>query len=158
MRNQNTHYTRTMPALFIALVLSCFGLSQAAQAAGRPSIVGLWNVQYYLSSGDFLFQTYVQWHSDGLEFEVNSIAPGTVCQGTYKQSAATGTVQDFHVVYTFDANGVLSGHIEETQTITVAADSQTYAGTFDQKFYDLNGNFLFEATGTTTATRLNVER
>jgi hypothetical protein len=46
---------------------------------------------------------------------------------------------------------VLTGHIEETQTNTVSADGNTYAGNFDQKFYDLSGNFLFEATGTLTA-------
>lgn len=158
MQNHNISYTKTVPAFLIALVMGCFGLSQAAQAAGRPSIVGLWNVQYFQSTGEFLFQTYDQWHSDGLEFEVNSIAPGVVCQGTYKQSAATGTVQLFHVVFTFDASGVLSGHIEETQTNTVSSDGNTYSGTFDQKFYDLDGNFLFELTGTQTATRLTVQR
>ena len=157
MQNQNTHYTRTIPALLIALVLGCFGLSPAAQAAGRPSIVGLWNVQYFQGT-DFLFQTYDQWHSDGLEFEVNSIYPGAVCQGTFKQSAATGTVQLLHVIFTFDASGVLNGHIDETQTNTVSSDGNTYSGTNDQKFCDLSGNFLFEATGTQTATRLTVER
>jgi len=51
---------------------------------------------------------------------------------------------------------VFNGHIEETQSNTVSADNTTYQGTFDQKFYDLSGNFLFEATGTLTATRLTV--
>jgi len=157
MQNQNIHYTRTVPALLIALVLCCFGFSPAAQA-GRPSIVGLWNVQYFQSTGEFLFQTYDQWHSDGLEFEVNSIAPGAVCQGTFKQAPSDGTVHLFHVIFTFDSNGVLNGHIDETQTNTVSSDGNTYSGTFDQKFYDLSGNFLFEATGTQTATRLTVER
>jgi hypothetical protein len=116
--------------------------------------VGLWNVQYF-TGGAPLFQTYDQWHSDGLEFEVNSIAPGAVCQGVYKQMA-NGTVHLFHVTYTFDANGAFSGHIDETQTNTVGQDGNTYSGTFDQKFYELNGNFLFEATGTQTVTRLTV--
>jgi hypothetical protein len=157
MQNQIIHYKRTIPALLIALVLGCFGLSPSVQAAGRPSIVGLWNVQYFQGT-QFLFQTYDQWHSDGLEFEVNSIAPGAVCQGTFKQSAAIGTVHLFHVIFTFDASGVLNGHIDETQTNTVSSDGNTYSGTNDQKFYDLNGNLLFEATGTQTATRLTVER
>ena len=67
-----------------------------------------------------------------------------------------GTVQLYHVVYTYDANGVFNGRILETQTNTVSADGKTYEGTFDQQFYDLNGNFLFEATGTITATRVTV--
>ena len=156
MQNQNIHYRRTLPALLIALVLGCFGLSPVAQAAARSSIVGLWNVHYFIGDQE-LFQTYDQWHRDGLEFEVNSVAPGAMCQGIFKQMG-NGTVHLFHVIWTFDTSGVLTGHIEETQTNTVSTDGQTYAGTFDQKFYDLSGNFLFEATGTLTATRLTVQK
>jgi hypothetical protein len=32
----------------------------------------------------------------------------------------------------------------------------TYAGTFDFKFYDVNGNLVKEVTGDTTATRITV--
>jgi hypothetical protein len=156
MHNQTHYYRKTITTL-AAMALLCFGLSPAAQADGgrRSSIVGLWNVHYFVGTTQ-IFETYVQWHSDGLEFEVNSIAPGAMCQGTFKERA-NGTVQDFHVVYTYDANGVFNGRILETQTITVGADGTTYAGTFDQKFYDLSGNFLFEVTGTTTATRVTVQ-
>ncbi len=80
-----------------------------------------------------------------------------MCQGIFKQMG-NGTVHLFHVIWTFDTSGVLTGHIEETQTNTVSTDGETYAGTFDQKFYDLSGNFLFEATGTLTATRLTVQK
>ena len=120
------------------------------------AFVGPLNVHYFAGDTD-IFQTYDQWHSDGLEFEVNSIAPGAVCQGTFKQTA-NGIVHLFHVIWTFDASGVLTGHIEETQTNSVSLDGATYGGTFDQKFYDLDGNFLFEATGTLTATRLTVQK
>lgn len=146
-----------MPALLIALVMGCFGLIPAAQAANRPSIVGLWEAQYFQSTGEFLFKTHVQWHSDGLEFDINSIYPGAVCMGVFK-TAADGTVHLHHVIFTYDANGVLNGSIDETQLNTVSADGSTYSGTNDQKFYDLNGNFLFELTGTQTATRITVER
>jgi hypothetical protein len=155
MHNQTHYYRKTITTL-AAMALLCFGLSPAAQADGgrRSSIVGLWNVHYFVGTTQ-IFETYDQWHSDGLEFEVNSIAPGAVCQGTFKQAGAN--VQLFHVIYTYDASGVFNGHIEETQTNTVSSDGKTYGGTFDQKFYDLNGNFLFEATGTLTATRLTVQ-
>lgn len=93
--------------------------------------------------------------SDGLEFEVNSIYPGAVCQGTFKQTQ-NGTLHLLHVIYTFDENGALSGHIEEAQTNTVSQDGKTYGGSFDQKFYDLNGGFLFDVAGAVTATRLSV--
>ena len=154
MQKEHSHYKRTITALLATLVLACLGLAPATQAASHRSIVGLWNVHYFQGSTQ-LFETYDQWHSDGLEFEVNSAAPGAVCQGTFKQMG-NGTVQLYHVVYTYDANGVFNGRILETQTNTVSADGKTYEGTFDQKFYDLNGNFLFEATGTITATRVTV--
>jgi hypothetical protein len=157
MQNHNVSYLRIVPALLIALAMGCIGLAPAAQAARRPSIVGLWDVQYYQSTGDFLFQTYDQWHSDGLEFEVNSIAPGAVCQGTFK-TAANGIVHLHHLVFTYDTNGVVNGHIDETQLNTVSDDGNSYSGTFDQKFYDLDGNFLFELTGTQTAIRITLER
>jgi hypothetical protein len=117
------------------MALLCFGLTSAAQAAHRPSIVGLWNVHYFVGNVE-IFPTYDQWHSDGLEFEVNSIAPGAVCQGTFKEVG--GTVQLFHVIYTYDANGVFNGHIDETEANSVSQDGKTYGGTFDQKFYDLS--------------------
>ncbi len=101
------------------------------------------------------FNTYDQYHSDGLEFEVNGIAPGAVCQGTWKKMGNDG-VKLFHVIWTFDGSGVSNGHIEETQLNTVSRDRNTYQGTFDQKFYDLSGNLTGEATGTLQATRLSV--
>jgi hypothetical protein len=138
----------------ILLVLGCFWLSPAVKAADHPTsaIVGLWNVHYFHGTEEWN-QTYDQWHSDGLEFEVAGIAPGAMCQGSFKQRA-NGTINLFHVAWTFDATGVLNGYWEETQTNTVSADRQTYSGSYDTKFYDLSGNFLFEDMGTLTATRL----
>ena len=133
----------------ILLALGCLALSPTVKA--DPPIVGLWEVHYFHGTEQWN-QTYDQWHSDGLEFEVAGLFPGAMCQGTW--TMARGTVQLFHVAWTFDANGMLSGHWEETQTDTVSHDRRTYQGTYDTKFYDLNGNFLFEDTGTLTAERL----
>ena len=47
------------------------------------AFVGPLNVHYFAGDTD-IFQTYDQWHTGGLEFEVNSIYPGAVCQGTFK--------------------------------------------------------------------------
>jgi len=38
----------------------------------------------------------------------------------------------------------------------VSTDRNSFDGTYDQKFYDANGNFLFEDTGTVHATRISV--
>ena len=152
MQNQNIHYRRIV--LLIALVLGCFTLSPALQADdhGDSAIVGLWHVHYFHGTQEWN-QTYDQWHSDGLEFEVAGIAPGAMCQGTYTQTAS-GTIKLFHVAWTFDSTGVLNGYWEEKQTNTVSHNRKTYQGTYDTKFYDLSGNFLFEDTGTLTAERL----
>ncbi len=156
MQNQNIHYTKTIPALLVALVLVCFGGSQTAQAAGRPSIVGLWSVHYVSTTGGPEVLTYDQWYGDGMDIETPNIAPG-VCMGTFKQ-ANNGTVHLYHVAWTFDSTGAPSGYWDENLTATVSTDGTTYSGNYTRDFYDVNGNFLFEDVGTLTATRLTVER
>ena len=154
MQNHKTQCGKSITTVFAALLLA-FGLSHAAQADGRRSIVGLWSVHYVSNAGGPDVLTYDQWHSDGLEMEAANVAPGAVCQGTYHQSR-DGTAHNYHVAWTFDANGVYSGYWTENFTVTVSNDGTTYSGTYTTDFYDVNGNFLFEDYGTLTATRLTV--
>jgi hypothetical protein len=102
-----------------------------------------------------VFQSFDQWHSDGQEFEVAALYPGAMCQGTWVQNGSR-SVQLFHTGWNFDANGQLAGYFNETQTLTVSHDRQSYDGTWDLKNYDLNGNFVSEDSGTLTASRLTV--
>jgi hypothetical protein len=153
MKNQNISYRKTIPALLLALGLGCLALPRTAQA-GDPSIVGLWRVHYFSGTVE-IFQSFEQWHSDGLEFEVAALGPGAVCQGTFKQTAS-GTIQLFHVGWNFDQNGALTGFFKETQINTVGPNGERYSGMWDIKNYDTNGNFLNEDTGTLKATRLSV--
>jgi len=141
----------------ILLVLGCFGLSSTVQAVGHRSIVGLWSVHYVSTTGGPEVFTFDQWHSDGLEFETANLAPGAMCQGTYKQ-APDGSYHDYHTAFTFDATGAPSGYWDENMVVTVSSDRQSYSGTYAKFFYDVNGNFLFEDAGTLTATRLSVEQ
>jgi hypothetical protein len=152
MKN-NIRHKRIIPAFIIALGLACLLLSPAARAGG-PSIVGLWRVHYFSGTVE-IFQSFEQWHSDGLEFEVAALGPGAVCQGTFKQ-AASGTIQLLHVGWNFDQNGALTGFFKETQINTVGPNGERYSGMWDIKNYDTNGNFLNEDTGTLKATRLSV--
>lgn len=154
MKNRNIHDRRTIPALLIALGLGCFSLSPAVKAADDRSIVGLWNVHYFQGTVE-ITQTFDQWHRDGLEFEINSIRPGAACQGIFEQTAI-GTFKLFHVIWTFDATGALSGHIQEIQINTVGQDGNRYRGTFARKFFDTSGNLVHEDAGTVRATRLSV--
>jgi hypothetical protein len=165
MKNRNVHYRTTIPAILTALALTCLSslTAQAASPAGKGggggtqggSIVGLWEVHYFAGTEE-VFQSYDQWHSDGLEFEVANLAPGAVCQGTWKQMASS-IVQLFHVGWNFDANGATTGYFQETQTNTVSLDGNSYDGTYDTKDYDTAGNQLDELTGTLHATRLSVQ-
>jgi hypothetical protein len=139
----------------ILLVLGCFSLSPAMKAEDGPPIVGLWDVHYISNITGPSFHTYDQWHRDGLEFEVNSVAPGAMCQGTWKLTS-TGAVQLFHVGFVFNPDGSLQGPFREAQLITVSLDRNSYHGTFDTKYYDTNGHLLFEDKGTMHATRLSV--
>src|SRR5690348_7829786 len=157
MKTQHTRYNRTIPALLALLTLACLGLVPATQAASHRSIVGMWLVHYVSTTGGPEIYTYDQWHADGLEFEAANIAPGALCQGTYKQDS-DGSYHNYHVAWTFDSTGAPSGYWVENLIATVATDAQSYSGTFAQSFYDVNGNFLFENDGTMTATRLNVTR
>ncbi|MBA3830977.1 MAG: hypothetical protein H0X34_03600 [Chthoniobacterales bacterium] len=154
MQNHKTHYTKTIPALLIALGLGLLSSSAVRAQDNNRSIVGLWDAHFY-SGGAELFETHVQWHSDGLEFEVNSIYPGAVCQGVFKTE--NGVVKLHHVVFTYDANGVFNGRLDETQINTVGREGNRYQGKFDIKAYDLNGNFLGETTGIIRATRISVD-
>ena len=156
MQKEHSHYKIIIPALLATLVLALPGLTPAMQAADQHSIVGMWSVHYVSTTGGPEVFTFDQWHSDGLEFEAANLVPGALCQGTYKQ-ARDGSYHNYHTAWTFDSTGAPSGYWDENLVVTVSGDGQSYSGTFAQKFYDVNGNFLFENDGTLTATRLNVE-
>ena len=167
MKNQSVTIIALATVLSALALVSAMGQSNVSvfatqlntalpgvQADDGHTIVGLWKVHYFHGTQE-LFQTFDQWHRDGLEFEVAALAPGAVCQGTFKQTAS-GTIQLFHVGWNFDANGLLTGYFKETQTNTVGPDGNTYHGTWDIKNYDTSGNFLNADTGTLRATRLSV--
>jgi hypothetical protein len=151
---KNIHSPKMIPALFIALGLSAILTAPTVRADGRRSIVGLWDVHYF-AGGTEMFHTYQQWHSDGLEFEVNSIAPGAMCQGVF-QEGFDGQVKDFHVIFTYDANGKVNGHIEEKENVVVDSDGDEFHGVANQKVYDLNGNLIGQGSLTVRARRIRL--
>jgi hypothetical protein len=139
----------------ILLVLGCFALSPAAKA--DVPIVGLWH-EFYTNNLRPPFETYSQWHSDGLEIETPNFL-NAVCMGTWKQIGAR-TYQLFHVGWT---PGGIPGHpnsvrFELREVNTVSVDDNTLNGTYDQKFFAANGNLVFEDMGTIHATRLSVHQ
>ena len=120
------------------------------------SIVGLWHVTYSLG-GEFFFESFDQWHSDGTELENANLIPseGNVCVGVWKQIGVR-TVKLNHTGWNFDADGNPTGTFTIGQTNTVSPHGDSYKGTFDYKIYDVDGNLLQELTGTQTAARITV--
>jgi len=127
--------------------------SNSAGSLNPISIVGLWHVTYLTDTGSEFAQSFDQWFADGNEFEVAYFAPGTECQGVWHQSTP-GTIQLYHVGWSFDENGQLVGSYVETQTNHLMNRGNTYAGVYHFTIYDLNGNIIDEFGGTLSAARL----
>ena len=116
-------------------------------------IVGTWHVSY-TSGGVQYAQAFIQWHSDGTEWE-NISKPtlgGNICMGSWKTVDATHVFRN-HFGWIF-TNGIVSGYFNETETDAVAWDGNSYTGTNITKIYDLSGNFQEEVPGAAIATRI----
>ena len=123
----------------------------------NTSIVGLWYVNY-TSGGQPLYESFDQWHSDGTELENPNLAPATgpLCVGVWKQIGMR-TFRLHHVGWNFDINGNSLGSFTLDETNKVDHRGKTYEGTFDLKFYDVDGSLVAEVTGTQSATRITVD-
>jgi hypothetical protein len=140
----------------ILLVLGCLCLSLTVKAVeGAPGIVGLW-LEHYTSNYGPEYDTYGQWHSDGLEIESPSFSLGQ-CQGTFRQIGA-GTFQLFHVGWLPGGGPGGSVRFELRELNTVSVDRNSFDGTYDQKFFDADGNVVLEDVGTLHGTRLSVDQ
>jgi hypothetical protein len=120
---------------------------------GGPSIVGTWHVTY-TTAGAPGGEAFIQWHSDGTEWEnINfPVLGGNLCMGSWK--ALDGRrVSRYHVGWLYN-DGVLAGHFVETETDVVSRDGNSYSGNNETWLYDLAGNLLADLPGTAKATRI----
>jgi len=125
------------------------GRSTGHSGDARINVVGTWLVTYTVEGNPF-GQAYIQWHSDGTEWEnINlPISGGNICMGSWKRVDVNNVSRNhWGWLYT---DGNLSGYFNETETDTVTRNG-TYSGTNEQKGYDLSGNLLFDVTGTSSA-------
>ena len=121
------------------------------------SIVGLWHVRFLV--GDQTIQEAFQiWNTGGTEVHNPNGDPrgGTMCLGTWKQSASQ-TFKLAHRVWKHDTNGNYLGTIHLSETITLGDGGSTQSGTFTLAFYDPAGNFMFSVPGTVVGERITVE-
>lgn len=132
-------------------------LPSLPRASGKfDSIVGVWQASLSVS-GTVILNTIDTWNSDGTEFLSAQKDPieGNLCQGVWKTVGTRG-VQLHHLGWTFDTSGNATGTLVDDTSVKLDGKRTTYTGTFDFKFYDLNGNLTKEVTGDTSATRVTV--
>ena len=128
------------------------------RASGKfNSIVGVWQASL-TANGKVILNTIDTWSGDGNEFLSADKDPieGNVCQGVWKSTGAR-SVQLHHMGWTFDTSGNPTGTLVDDTSVTLDKKAMTYSGTFDFKFYDVNGNLINEVTGDTSATRVTVQ-
>jgi hypothetical protein len=157
MKNHNGQHRTKLAALIMVVALTCLSSSMVKaedeNETEGAAIVGLWQ-EHYTSNFGPQFDTYSQWHSDGLEIESPSFSLGQ-CQGTFKQVGAR-TFKLFHVGWLPGGGPNGSVRFELRQLNTVSLDHKSFHGTYDQKFFDANGNLVLEDAGKIHATRLTV--
>src|SRR6202167_5355638 len=126
----------------------------ALDSRNAGSIVGTWFVVYTpdgstTPSG----QAFIQWHSDGTEWEnINyPVLGGNICMGSWQQIDRTHVSRN-HYGWLYN-DGVLAGYFNETETDEVAWDGNSYTGTNETTLYFLSGPPVV-LTGTATATRI----
>jgi hypothetical protein len=132
-------------------------LPSLPQTSGKfDSIVGVWQASLTVN-GTLLLNTIDTWSGDGNEFLSAQKDPieGNVCQGVWKTVGARG-VKLHHMGWTFDTSGNPTGTLVDDTSVTLDRKRMTYTGTFDFKFYDLNGNLVKEVMGDTSATRITI--
>jgi hypothetical protein len=157
------------------------GASQEFYDSHGHAIVGLWHAVYTAtdatsgplpvpvippgppSSFQFL-ESLKTWHADGTEFENAFLPPsgGNICVGVWKDTGEN-CVKLHHIGLMFDASGAVSFIFTTDETNTVSSNGKTYEGKFTFKLwppvYDQVGvgTPLQEISGTTAATRINVD-
>ena len=125
-----------------------------ATTPSGDSIVGTW-VTTLIVGGHPIFDTLIQWHGDGTEADNADVPPtgGNTCEGSWV-STGRRTVHRYHLGWTFDANSNPNGMFVLTEDDRLRRTGNRYTGTFDQKFYDSNGNLVNEISGDVVAKRV----
>ena len=128
-------------------------------SSSNDPIVGMWRVQF-VSGGTVIDQTFVQWHDDGTELMNSSRNPDTqsFCMGVW-QNTGGSTYKLNHYGISWDPSTSTTapqGLANIRESVTLAADGNSYSGTFTIVQYDESGNVLATIPGTIVGYRVNV--
>jgi hypothetical protein len=94
------------------------------------NIVGTWDVVYTTApSTTPTAEAFIQWHSDGTEWEnINfDVLGGNICMGSWRALDASHVSRN-HYGWLFNG-GAIAGFFNETETDEVAWDGNSYTGT-----------------------------
>ena len=129
-------------------------LAAHSGANAGEQIVGTWHVVYTTEGSSSLGQAFIQWHSDGTEWENIDypVLGGNICMGSWKVVDQSHIFRN-HFGWLFN-EGVVAGYFNETETDSVAADGNSYIGRNETTFYDLMGMMTGQVSGTATAKRI----
>ncbi|SPF56486.1 exported hypothetical protein [Candidatus Sulfopaludibacter sp. SbA4] len=126
-----------------------------AHDVNPPTLAGLWMKTYTLQ-GQVIDQGFDTFNADGNEMIVDISPPASdnVCTGVWAQTG-TFTYTLYHISWTFDMNGNLTGTAVFKETMTLSRDGNSYTGTGTVEFFDNNGNLLeTDGPAQITATRI----
>jgi hypothetical protein len=119
-------------------------------APGTNGIVGTWLASY--DGG--VHVGYLQWQKGGTLQDMMDFGPktGNVQFGDWSTDGR-GTYTALLTGWTYDDKGnTRTGSFVKTEDDIPSGD--TYSGTFEVTYYDLNGNITFQHDGTVSATRI----
>jgi hypothetical protein len=105
----------------------------------HEDIVGTWLVNY-----GPVGQAFIQWHSDGTEFEniTHPAIGGNMCMGSWVQTGWRTYFRN-HFGWIFDSTtGLIAGYFNETETDSLSRDGNSYTGTNVSIFYDMDSNVV----------------
>ena len=127
--------------------------------SAAEKIVGTWHVVYANTEGTTTGEAFIQWHSDGTEWEnINyPVLGGNICMGSWL-ALDQGRVSRNHFGWLYN-NGMLAGYFNETETDLLAWDGNSYSGSNDTTlhFYPVppaTEGTTMELKGTAKATRI----
>src|ERR1700723_2667092 len=145
----------TLIGIAATAALSLFGLPSHANCAYPPGagnqhliqfpahhlidhegIVGTWLVNY-----GPVGQAFIQWHSDGTEWEniTHPSVGGNICMGSWVAKGPR-TYSRNHFGWIFDSTtGLIAGYFNETESDTLSKDGNSYTGTNVTTFYKMAG-------------------
>lgn len=134
-------------------------LIRTAVTGGSQSIVGLWDVKFYVGGNLFDFG-YAAWHDDGTEI-MNSggRSPSTenFCMGVWTSTGPFSYALN-HFALSYDpTTGKLNGKVNIKENVQVQSKGDTFAGTFTLDVFDPTTNAnVAHVAGQITGKRLTV--